>query len=1157
MPPHRDPAGKQLLITHARSSGDHSQMLSKDREDEARLLGATYQNADSLVNKNYPHLEDAHDFEASGRPSKRRRQEGLKAVDLTHEDLAGPASSVHEVSVSGHRSSRLSPGSTFSPAKPRSNGRPTWHPEYRVVEDMLRCERSPRNRTRDRLPSHTGSLDEQFTAGAAVQRRYSGFNVDNADQQPTQAYLDPLRLKRNVLGSIEIAAPKGNTSEQIQSQTGTQPSIPSNMARIAPDSGDSPDELQGEVTTQPVPKRLEEKHNQKRRKQLHEQIMVSPSRKRSPADIEPTDFARSPRQGLKKSKHENRGSESALFYILSVRFGTISKTVENGEEVVIRVSDDRIELGKAITGGKPVEVLLRHIRSAYQGEDKVRLQLSHYQGSPGAYVDIHFSREASKRRFVQLLEKWCDEVPEKDSKHMEKLFSRYDREMLQHGNNAKAPFLDFAPSPPPSTSVKHATGQKLSSMLEGSADESEEHEEDGNRSEPQESSNSIDGAGEFQEMPNGRKQDADTRVEIPVKKSYGVQSRQRETRPATRRTTRLSDRLNCDDASADKTDPALQNDTFRKNWKEPLVYPKNGKKKEEVSVEDRDRLRENEFLNDNLIAFYMRFLQNHLERTNPEAANRVYFFNSYFFATLTNKGSREINYSGIEKWTRNVDLFSYDYIVVPINQNAHWYVAIICNLPSLVLDPAVRLESPAPMSDKESLNPPQKEVQEVAESSKPEPAPVSAKPSEEEPEKEQRPAPISPHSEEARQSFASMSLLEQQNACVETEEQKRPTSRTQDGPSLEHTPLSSAAILPAHQEHPAPTSQQSGKTKKKRGGVKLDPRQAAIITFDSLDLARSPTIRLLRDYICKEAASKRAMEIKNPLAEIKGMRAQNIPLQPNYSDCGLYLLAYLEKFVQSPDQFITKLLQREMNVHDDWPLLGSGLLRLRLRDFLDQLYQEQASDKKEDLMVDRQPISFLLGPPGPNREDADGQPQKTEAQDFAASSKGDETAGKKDVEDRAPQESGELSDSATSDLPDLVPIDPRASHNSTRETAEPPAADIVQLRPPANDPDVHGIPDSQELPTSASTRSDPASSHKEKKKPGKAHEDAPIRKADRKRPTTPDNTEVLNLEAVTHKSAHSPIIEVRVPPTVQVPRTPPRQEARQVRKSPRGMTWKS
>ena len=35
-----------------------------------------------------------------------------------------------------------------------------------------------------------------------------------------------------------------------------------------------------------------------------------------------------------------------------------------------------------------------------------------------------------------------------------------------------------------------------------------------------------------------------------------------------------------------------------------------------------------------------------------------------------------------KKWTKNINIFDKDFIIVPINKNAHWFLAVIC-YPSL------------------------------------------------------------------------------------------------------------------------------------------------------------------------------------------------------------------------------------------------------------------------------------------------------------------------------------------------------------------------------------------------------------------------------------------------------------------------------------------
>ncbi|GMG32479.1 unnamed protein product [Aspergillus oryzae] len=356
-----------------------------------------------------------------------------------------------------------------------------------------------------------------------------------------------------------------------------------------------------------------------------------------------------------------------------------------------------------------------------------------------------------------------------------------------------------------------------------------------------------------------------------------------------------------------------------------------------------------------------------------DKAPRVYFFNSYFFATLTNvKGRRNINYEGVQKWTRAVDIFGFDYIVVPINENAHWYVAIICNLPNLPGIADKSTEDRPSENDKDNSAAPESEGREIPET----PEPIEELPAVKE-TKVNNSRNLEPAKDEAtRRSLESMSLLDKEESkdgapelppteWPEQEENLAFSPAKFSSPAAIAEPTQKASLRGAPRLAASPRKgSKKAKPSGKPGGAKFDIRQATIITFDSLDLSRSPTISNLRDYLYEEAKSKRGIEIDRSL--IRGMRARAIPLQSNYSDCGLYLLAYLEKFVQNPDLFVKKLLRKEMKTQDDWPLLRSGILRRRLRDFLDDLYDEQADldtekDSEKRIMADRYPISYLLG----------------------------------------------------------------------------------------------------------------------------------------------------------------------------------------------------
>jgi hypothetical protein len=655
---------------------------------------------------------------------------------------------------------------------------------------------------------------------------------------------------------------------------------------------------------------------------------------------------------------------------------------------------------------------------------------------------------------------------------MDKAFAKHEKDVAQCGTPSKnTVFDDHTEAPAPVPKVTSTPRRKISDFLQDENGEfgDESLLEDKRDSKP--FSKWTDGNIESRNKSEDKKDrpdtdaNADAGVEIPVRPFKAINDPpERETRSSARRAPKKNDQFDGEDSG--KEAAYLKNDTGRDKWKKSLVYPRNGKKKAEVNLDDRDRLRPDEFLNDNLIAFYMRFIQDHLERTNRKAAERIYFFNSYFFATLTNtaRGERGVNYGGVEKWTRAVDLFTYDYVVVPINENAHWYVAIICNLPSLALEPAEPAQTPT--NSKESPNP-HNEVEEICETPEPEQAsvPESGATSD---ESSKSASKRRSKESETRKSFSYLSIGNK------SEDQQ---SAEDSWPEPDETPTAPITKFFT----PSPQKLTIGQTratksaikpeKKTRKGPRLSPSQTSIITFDSLGISRTTTVRMLKDYICREAMAKRGVEIDTKT--IKGMCARQIPLQPNFSDCGLYLLAYLEKFVQSPDDFITKTLQRDMDSHLEFPPLGSGLLRRRLRDFLDELYDEQRQANKyktepAQIMADRQPISFLLGPPLPVQEKTEKEEEIPESQPQQQPKKPKESEKPKEsvtvaIKPRATRKTEDQeSEDSSLDQVQMVPLTRPAPKSTTPSKHLKPPKEQSARSSPAKEEPVIQVPDSQE-----------------------------------------------------------------------------------------------
>ncbi|NXT01552.1 SENP2 protease, partial [Jacana jacana] len=88
-----------------------------------------------------------------------------------------------------------------------------------------------------------------------------------------------------------------------------------------------------------------------------------------------------------------------------------------------------------------------------------------------------------------------------------------------------------------------------------------------------------------------------------------------------------------------------------------------------VTREDLQTLRNLCWLNDEVINFYMNLV---IERNKKEGYPAVHAFSTFFFPKLYSGG-----YKAVARWTKNVDLFKYDIILVPIHLRSHWALVVI------------------------------------------------------------------------------------------------------------------------------------------------------------------------------------------------------------------------------------------------------------------------------------------------------------------------------------------------------------------------------------------------------------------------------------------------------------------------------------------------
>ncbi|XP_061749229.1 sentrin-specific protease 3-like [Nerophis ophidion] len=89
--------------------------------------------------------------------------------------------------------------------------------------------------------------------------------------------------------------------------------------------------------------------------------------------------------------------------------------------------------------------------------------------------------------------------------------------------------------------------------------------------------------------------------------------------------------------------------TFRVNYKRHVL-----------TMDDLGTLYGQNWLNDQIMNMYGDLVMD-------SAPEKVHFFNSFFYDKLRTKG-----YDGVKRWTKNVDIFQKDLLLIPIHLEVHW-----------------------------------------------------------------------------------------------------------------------------------------------------------------------------------------------------------------------------------------------------------------------------------------------------------------------------------------------------------------------------------------------------------------------------------------------------------------------------------------------------
>lgn len=145
-----------------------------------------------------------------------------------------------------------------------------------------------------------------------------------------------------------------------------------------------------------------------------------------------------------------------------------------------------------------------------------------------------------------------------------------------------------------------------------------------------------------------------------------------------------------------------------------IEYPLNVRGASSVTVQSYECLAVGEYLDDAIIDFYAEYLRH--EMLSAEQRERTHIFSVFFYNVLTARSSRgrfttpglsaaQKRHERVAKWTKEVDIFEKDFLIVPINTRNHWFLAIVC-YPSLEFPIYMDTGKPVPTKKRRSTSTP-------------------------------------------------------------------------------------------------------------------------------------------------------------------------------------------------------------------------------------------------------------------------------------------------------------------------------------------------------------------------------------------------------------------------------------------------------------------
>ncbi|KAJ9113949.1 hypothetical protein QFC19_000144 [Naganishia cerealis] len=427
---------------------------------------------------------------------------------------------------------------------------------------------------------------------------------------------------------------------------------------------------------------------------------------------------------------------------------------------------------------------------------------------------------------------------------------------------------------------------------------------------------------------------------LPIPTRPTAKKRTRADQPETTgrdglRQTRIQpDRLARTNTPVEPREAPVKKAPLPKNPDEIMrEWPSHGRSEVNITRGDFYRLEETEYLNDTLIEFGLKYHWSELPEDKPGNSKQfsrddIHIFNSFFYKKLSVRTRQSIKepdsnapswpaYETVRKWTRKVDVFSKRMLVIPINENLHWYLAVILN-PGAIL--RKKWHSDDTNSDIEVADMQSEEQKEAILLEE-----LEAEKRQEEFNQANELASGSDRANDEEGDPLDVISSRREDDAAEEPEILESLDNESDSEKVERTiaiesPASSAQAKATPEPLPPPPTLQpiplappaeyapvtEGKSTR-RGKIAqpvfrpprtdFEENEPVIMTFDSLGGSHQPVGRMLNKWLTYEARDKAKErtcleETHWDLHFPAAYKAMRVPGQDNFADCGIYVLHY-------------------------------------------------------------------------------------------------------------------------------------------------------------------------------------------------------------------------------------------------------------------------